>query len=178
MPVMIPILAVGMAWTYLWKRAIVVKYSIKIAADESLNESVINTIPFIILFHSLFSIWSHTSSAIFTNNVPIFSINMTVFGSSLDRIFQDAVILGEGAVILLAIIIDFTIINFFSGLTDCCCKDELEVPVEWAAIENHNFSDRLHKTNILGSFKLVHHPTYGHAMKAYNELIYRKKDME
>jgi hypothetical protein len=122
-PLMIPILAVGMAWIYFWKRAIVVRYSIKIPADETLNESVINTIPFIILFHSLFSIWSHTSGAIFTANAPLISLNFTIFGSSLDRIFNDAMILGEGAVILVIIIIDFTLINFFSGLADCCCKD-------------------------------------------------------
>ena len=104
-PLMIPILAVGMAWIYFWKRAIVVRYSIKIPADETLNESVINTIPFIILFHSLFSIWSHTSGAIFTANAPLISLNFTIFGSSLDRIFNDAMILGEGAVILVIIII-------------------------------------------------------------------------
>ena len=124
-PLMIPILAIGMAWTYFWKRAIAVKYSIKIPADESLNESVINTIPFIILFHSLFSIWSHTSSAIFTTDAPLISFNFTIFKNSLDRIFHDALILGEGAVILLVIVIDFTLVNFFSGLADCCCKDEL-----------------------------------------------------
>jgi len=129
LPLMIPILTVGMAWTYFWKRAIVVKYSIKLPADESLNESVINTIPFIILFHSLFSIWSHTSGAIFTSDAPIFSINITPFNHSIDRIFNDGVILAEGALILIVIIIDFTLINLLSGLADCCCRDELEVPV-------------------------------------------------
>jgi len=93
LPLMIPILTVGMAWTYFWKRAIVVKYSIKLPADESLNESVINTIPFIILFHSLFSVWSHTSGAIFASDAPIFSINITPFNHSIDRIFNDGVIL-------------------------------------------------------------------------------------
>lgn len=52
------------------------------------------------------------------------------------------------------------------------------MPVEWAAIENNNFADRIQKTNILGSYKLVNHPIYGHAMKAYNELRYRSKAME
>ena len=50
--------------------------------------------------------------------------------------------------------------------------------MEWAAIENHSFSDRIQKTNILGSYKLENHPKYGHAMKAYNELRFRKKGME
>ena len=54
----------------------------------------------------------------------------------------------------------------------------MEVPIEWAAIENQSFSDRINKTNVLGSYKLVNHPTYGHPMKAYNELIFRKKNIE
>lgn len=174
-PLMIPLLFLGMAWTYLCKRTIITKYSIKIPADESLNESVINLIPFIILLHSLFSIWSHTAG-IFTSDAPLISFNWTIFNHSLDRIFSDIIILGQAAFILIVIVIDFTLISFFKWLGNCCCKDELEIPVEWAAIENQSFSDRIHKTNILGSYKLVNHPTYGHALKAYNELIHRKKD--
>jgi len=79
---------------------------------------------------------------------------------------------------LAVIIIDYTCLSFLSWIGDCCCKDELEVPVEWAAIENQSFSDRIQKTNIHGSYKLVNHPKYGHAMKAYNELIFRRKGME
>ena len=33
MPLMVPLLALGMAWTYLCKRTIVTKYSVKIPAD-------------------------------------------------------------------------------------------------------------------------------------------------
>ena len=122
---MIPILTIGMAWTYFWKRAIVVKYSIKIPADESLNNSIINTIPFIILLHSLFSIWSHTSGSIFTSSASVLSFNIAPFNHTIDRVFKDGVILIEGAVILAAIIIDFTIIYLLGGLNDFCCKDEL-----------------------------------------------------
>lgn len=42
------------------------------------------------------------------------------------------------------------------------------MPVEWAPIENQSFSDRIQKTNVLGSYKMVNHPVYGHAIKAYN----------
>jgi len=49
------------------------------------------------------------------------------------------------------------------------------MPVQFAAIENQKFSDRLKKANILGSYKLINSPTYGHALKAYNELIFRQK---
>jgi hypothetical protein len=45
-------------------------------------------------------------------------------------------------------------------------------------VENQNYGDRIQKSNIHGSYKLINHPTYGHALKAYNELIFRKKDVE
>ena len=93
-PLMIPLLTLGMAWTYLCKRAIVVNYSVKIPADESLNESVINLIPFIILFHSFFSIWSHTPSGFFTSGAVPLSWSITFFNNSVDRIFSDLIMLG------------------------------------------------------------------------------------
>lgn len=49
------------------------------------------------------------------------------------------------------------------------------MPVQWAAIENQQYSDRIQKVNILGSYKLANNPTYGHAIKAYKELVYRSK---
>ena len=36
-PLMVPVLAIGMIVIYICKRAIVVKYSIKIPADDTLN---------------------------------------------------------------------------------------------------------------------------------------------
>ena len=127
-PLMIPLLFLGVLWTYLCKRAIVVNYSVKIPADESLNQTVINVIPFIILLHSLFSVWSHTAGIFTTDAVPL-SINITLFNHSIDRIFSDIIILGELAFILIVIIIDFTLISFFKWIGNCCCKDELEVPI-------------------------------------------------
>ena len=92
-PLMIPLLFLGVLWTYFCKRAIVVNYSVKIPADESLNQTVINVIPFIILLHSLFSVWSHTAGIFTTEAVPL-SINITLFNHSIDRIFNDIIILG------------------------------------------------------------------------------------
>jgi hypothetical protein len=100
--------------------------------------------------------------------------NTTIFQSTLDRIFNDIIILGEPVLILLIIILDLTIFNFIGCLRECC-KDELDIPVQWAAVENAQFSERLKKANILGSYKLINNPKYGHALKAYNELISRKK---
>lgn len=49
------------------------------------------------------------------------------------------------------------------------------MPVQWAAIENAQFADRLNKANILGSYKLANSPQYGHAIKAYKQLLFRAK---
>jgi hypothetical protein len=76
------------------------------------------------------------------------------------------IILAEPAIIILIYVLDLTIFNFIGVILDCC-KDELEMPVQWAAIENAQFADRLNKANILGSYKLANSPQYGHAIKAY-----------
>lgn len=36
-----------------------------------------------------------------------------------------------------------------------------------------NYADRLKKSNIVGSYKLINHPVYRHAYKAYLELMKR-----
>lgn len=116
LPVMIPILTLGMIITYFCKRAIVLKYSVKIPADEMLNESVISFMPIIILLHALFSVWSHTAPGIFASGSSIITFNWTIFNSIFDRVFGDIIILGELALILLIIILDQTIFNFFGCL--------------------------------------------------------------
>lgn len=104
-PLMIPLLAIGMMWIYVCKRAIVVKYSIKIPADETLNESLINFIPFVILAHACFSVWSHTSPGIFSAGSPLINLDFTFFKGDIDRIFKDAIILGEAAFMIVVIIL-------------------------------------------------------------------------
>jgi hypothetical protein len=81
-------------------------------------------LPFIILAHGLFSIWSHTSTDIFASTSPIISLSFTLFkNADLDRIFKDILMLGEPVLIAAIIIFDYTIVNFISGLSNCC-KDE------------------------------------------------------
>jgi hypothetical protein len=82
------------------------------------------------LAHGLFSIWSHTATpstvtgdTIFLNSAPIFTVSLKVFNSDIDRIFNDILMLGEPVLVAALIILDYTIINFFSGLANCC-KDE------------------------------------------------------
>jgi len=112
-----------MFWIFVCKKTILLKYSIKVAADETLNESIINILPFIILAHGLFSIWSHTTPNIFQSNVQTFSLNLTVFSNKVDRIFEDALMLAEPVLVAVIIIIDYTLVSFFEGLASCC-KDE------------------------------------------------------
>lgn len=123
-PLLVPILALGLMIWYICKRAIIVKYSIKIPADETLNESIINIIPFIILVHALFSLWSHTALGVFQTTSPLVRFSWTIFHSGFDRVFNDIIILGQAAFIVLYIVLDFTIINLFGSLAECC-KDEL-----------------------------------------------------
>jgi hypothetical protein len=132
-PLLIPILTGGLILSFYCKKIIVTKYSVKIPADETLSESTLTFIPIIILVHGLFSVWSHTTNGIFLTNSPLVRSSMTVFSSSLDRIFNDIIILGEPALILLIMLLDLTIFSFIGFLIDCC-KDELEMPVQWAAV--------------------------------------------
>lgn len=50
-------------------------------------------------------------------------MSFKVFNSDIDRIFNDILMVGEPALVAALIILDYTIINFFSGLANCC-KDE------------------------------------------------------
>jgi hypothetical protein len=132
-PILIPILTFGIMINFICKKAIVTKFSVKIPADETLSESTLTFIPFIILVHGLFSVWSHTTPGIFLTSSPLVRSSQTIFNSTLDRVFNDIIILGEPALILLVILLDLTIFNFIGFLIDCC-KDELEMPVQWAAV--------------------------------------------
>jgi hypothetical protein len=70
-PILIPIYTLGLLVTFICKKIIVVKYSVKIPADETLSESTLTFLPIIILAHGLFSVWSHTTPGIFQTGSPI-----------------------------------------------------------------------------------------------------------
>jgi len=75
--------------------------------------------------------------------------------------------LGGLGLIVLWILFEYTLLSLFRCLADCCLRDELEVPVQFASIENKRFSERIKNANVLGSYKIVNNPTYGHAIKAF-----------
>jgi hypothetical protein len=80
-PLLIPIFTFGLILTFFCKKAMILKYSVKIPADHALNESIISFLPFIILFHGLFSIWSHTTPGIFQEKSQIYSLSINFFNS-------------------------------------------------------------------------------------------------
>lgn len=111
-------------------------------------------------------VWSHTATGLFSSSAYILNVDFGVDSPVLVRGLTDVLMLGATALILLWIIIDWILIGFISGLKDCC-KDELELPVSLASVENTSFAERIRKANILGSYKVSNHPIYGHAIKAF-----------
>ena len=167
-PILVPIYALGLIWWYVCKRAMLVKYCIKVPADETLSNSMIFFLPIVIFAHALFSVWSHTTPGVFTEEAPLLRLDLTVFSGRLDRVFNDVLILSELVLVVLLILLEMTIFKFIGCLTDCCSKSDLEMPACFAAIENKQFSERMQKANILGSYKVANSPQYGHALKAFN----------
>lgn len=134
--------------------------------------------PFVLLVHCLMGIWSHTVDGVFSDDAFILNFEFSFFeGEFNNRIFKDLLMTGAAALIAVWIIFDYTIINFFSFIAECCASDsdEIVLPNDLASKENKSFKEALKKANIQGSYKLVNHPTYGHAIKAYNELRKRKQ---
>jgi hypothetical protein len=70
-----------------------VKFSVKIPADETLSQSAITFMPFVLLFHGLFSLWSHTTPGVFQASSPLVTLDFTFFNSEFDRIFSDVIIM-------------------------------------------------------------------------------------
>ncbi len=64
-PLLIPIFTIGLMISFVCKKIIITKFSVKIPADETLSESTLTFLPFVILLHGLFSVWSHTTPGIF-----------------------------------------------------------------------------------------------------------------
>ena len=121
-------------------------------------------------------VWSHTSSGIFASDVYLVSVDFGTTHEILGRALIDVLMLGATALILCWIVFDWVILGFCGCLKDCS-KDDLELPVSLAAVENTSYGDRIGKTNILGSYKIENNPKYGHPIKAYKELI-RRQNLE
>lgn len=82
--------------------------------------------PFVILIHFLMGVWSHTAPGVFDNSSYIIKYDAAgILGKQFDRVFLDLIMLGGAGLVLLWIIIDYTIINFFGCIIDSCLKNDL-----------------------------------------------------
>ena len=113
------------------------------------------------------AVWSHTATGIFSSNVYLITFEFDVNEAIFTRALVDILLLGASALILVWIVFDWIIIGFI-GMCRDCSKDDLELPVTMAAVENTNYGERIRGVNFLTSYKCANNPKYGHAIKAYN----------
>lgn len=72
--------------------------------------------PFIILVHFLMGVWSYTADGFFGKNAYVVKLDLAFIGGQFDRVFKDLLMLGALVVILVWIIFDYTVLNFFGLL--------------------------------------------------------------
>lgn len=77
LPILVPITTVYLAVSFFCKKFIILRYSVRIPADANLSQKTINLIPFIILLHFLFGIWSHTADGIFSLSSYVVHYSLT-----------------------------------------------------------------------------------------------------
>lgn len=77
-PILVPIFTIGLFITYFIKRFILLRLSIKIPANEDLVKHIINILPFMILLHSIFGLWSHTANGIFSSSAYVYQLNYVI----------------------------------------------------------------------------------------------------
>lgn len=77
-PLAIPIFTFGMFLALICKRYIILNYTKRIPADESLNQKVINLIPFILLVHGVMGIWARTAQGVFDESAFFKVIDFTM----------------------------------------------------------------------------------------------------
>jgi hypothetical protein len=65
LPILLPIATIVMIVTFFCKKAIILRYSVRIPADEALSQKTITIMPFVILIHFLMGVWSHTAPGVF-----------------------------------------------------------------------------------------------------------------
>ncbi len=61
LPILLPITTIYLVVTFLCKKAIILRYSVRIPADEALSQKFLTLMPFIMLLHFLMGIWAHTA---------------------------------------------------------------------------------------------------------------------
>ena len=116
-PLAIPIFTGYLFLAFFCKRYIILNYTKRIPADESLNSKIINLIPFIILIHGVLGIWARTADGIFDDSAFFKVIDfLAIPNIVVQRAIADIILLGATAVVLAWIIFDFTLVTLFRAL--------------------------------------------------------------
>lgn len=121
LPILMLLTLFIMTSQYVANKIVIGKYSRQVSANEDINEKFVKYLPWAILVHVLFSMWTYTCPDIFPGE--LFSrirVNIKYFGSELDRIFNVSYLLGLAVVILGGILFDLLIIRSLVWLAECC----------------------------------------------------------
>lgn len=169
-PLLLPIFTVGLVIWYLCKKTMIIRFSVRLSFDESLNHSILSLIPFIILSHTLMSVWSHTTPGLMNDGVSIFSVPNIFLPSSLSRVFIDMPMLIHVGAVLLFILIDVILINLFLWIHNCCTYTTA-LSDELLDIKNVKYSEKIMNSQGLNSYRISKNPKYSRAMQIYERLI-------
>lgn len=120
-PLAIPIFTFGLFLSHFCKRYIILNYTVRIPTDHTINEKIINLIPFILLVHGLMGVWGRTTPGVFDMNSFFNILDVSGANSSIvSRAWMDIVLLIATAVVLVWIIFDFTINNLYRAIKESC----------------------------------------------------------
>lgn len=126
--------------------------------------------PWALLLHVLFAMWSFTCPEVFTGSLfDKIKFNIKYFNNDLDRIFNIEYLLGLAVFLLGAILIDIIIIRSFIWLAECCGGDKAE---QARYAREKLYSERLKAVNVLGSYNIVKNPEYKASMRLVNEILH------
>lgn len=75
-PLAIPIFTVGLLLSIICKRYIIINYTVRIPADESLNEKMYKLLPWVILAHGLMGLWGRTADGVFHDKAWLISLDV------------------------------------------------------------------------------------------------------
>lgn len=116
-PILLPITFLYLLTLFHVKKTIILKYSLRIPANEDLSSKTMTIIQIALIVHVLFGLWARTAKGLFADNLFIFSEN-EYFNIPLifNRVFKDVLMLGLTIMIILWAIIDYF---FISCLGQC-----------------------------------------------------------
>jgi len=79
LPILIPITTLYLIVTFFCKKALILRYSIRVPADEAISEKIITLIPFVLLAHFFMGVWSHTAVGVFRSDSYLIKLDLNFF---------------------------------------------------------------------------------------------------